>query len=404
MNRNVIYTRILLVVLAVAFLIAFTNRSPHRTWHDSWLPSSLNPVGAGHLAFYQTLSEAGWPVERWRDPLSRLPNQPGNLLIITRSANGRRVSFSDQESITLEKWVRQGNTLFLLGALGNWDDTRNLLRYYGYNIPEPLYPDKMQDFLPKLNAHPKPPLTLSFHSAAGQAGNLIIPNCDPLPFGLSAKAEILAQQDTVPYFVEIPHGAGRVLYSASDQLLSNRWLLQGDNLTLVLGLLAPHGQAPHQLYFEESHHGFTAVYALSNLLEQPGLRFAGVLVLLGTLVYLGSSFVRFGEIIPLQADSGRSVLEFIDSMADLYARAKLRNDIVRYLFQRTHEQVLYRLNLPRHASHELIAQRLQQLHPELPKWKKLAQRFDSNDYVQGLPPTGWLRVARDLIQIKSALL
>jgi len=39
----------------------------------------------------------------------------------------------------------------------------------------------------------------------------------------------------------------------------------------------------------------------------------------------------------------------------------------------------------------------------LPKWKKLAQRFDSRDYMEGLPPSGWLRVARNLIEIKSAM-
>jgi len=46
---------------------------------------------------------------------------------------------------------------------------------------------------------------------------------------------------------------------------------------------------------------------------------------------------------------------------------------------------------------------LAQAHPHLPKWKKLAQRFDSRDYVEGLPPSGWLRVARELIEIKSAM-
>ena len=34
---------------------------------------------------------------------------------------------------------------------------------------------------------------------------------------------------------------------------------------------------------------------------------------------------------------------------------------------------------------------------------QFAQRFDSHDYVAGLPPGGWLRVARELIQIKTAL-
>ena len=66
-------------------------------------------------------------------------------------------------------------------------------------------------------------------------------------------------------------------------------------------------------------------------------------------------------------------------------------------------RILYRLNLPPTAPHDLIASRLQQAHPQLPKWKKLAQRFDSRDYMDGLSPSGWLRVARDLIEIKSAM-
>jgi hypothetical protein len=142
---------------------------------------------------------------------------------------------------------------------------------------------------------------------------------------------------------------------------------------------------------------------MTSLFDQPGVRFAGMLALLGALAFFASSLVRFGPVIPLQAPHGRSTLEFVDSIADLYLRADLRNDTMRYLFAETHQQVLHRLNLPPTAPHDLIASRLEQAHPLLPKWKKLAQRFDSHDYVQGLPPGGWLRVAKDLIQIKTAM-
>jgi hypothetical protein len=145
------------------------------------------------------------------------------------------------------------------------------------------------------------------------------------------------------------------------------------------------------------------VYAVVRLLGHPGVRFAGMLALLGALAFLGSSLVRFGPVIPLHRETGRSTLEFVDSIADLYLRADLRNDTMKYLFVETHQRVLQRLNLPPTASHELIASRLQQANPHLPKWKKLAQRFDSRDYMEGLPPSGWLRVAKDLIEIKSAM-
>jgi len=112
--------------------------------------------------------------------------------------------------------------------------------------------------------------------------------------------------------------------------------------------------------------------------------------------------VRSAQVI-MDRETGRSTLEFVDSIADLYLRADLRNDTIEYLFIETHQRVLHRLNLPTTTPHDLIASRLQQANPHLPKWKKLAQRFDSRDYMDGLPPTGWLRVAKDLIEIKSAM-
>ena len=50
--------------------------------------------------------------------------------------------------------------------------------------------------------------------------------------------------------------------------------------------------------------------------------------------------------LPLHRETGRSTLEFVDSIADLYRRADLRNDMIEYLFAETHQRVLHRLNLP----------------------------------------------------------
>src|SRR5258708_31073777 len=121
-NRNIVYIRVLLVVLSIVVLLAFINRSPQRTSHDTWLPSSFNPVGAGNMALFQTLEDLNWPVERWREPLSRLSRYgTGNVLIITRSPLGSKINFSGQEGDLIDDWVKKGNTLLLLGALGPLD-------------------------------------------------------------------------------------------------------------------------------------------------------------------------------------------------------------------------------------------------------------------------------------------
>ena len=370
--------------------------------HDTWLPSSFNPVDAGNMAFFQTLQELNWPVDRWREPISRLAGYgTGNTLIITRSQSGARNTFSEQELDLLADWVKKGNTLLLLGALGDWPDTRTFLDQIGFVIPDKS--ETMSDFLHSFQQENKQTVEIQPAVGVDETGTMVLPNSTPLPTNAPLHSKVLWENNNGPYLINVRLGRGHVICGASDRLLSNGFLDKGDNLAIVLRLLAPNGQPPQHLFFEESHHGYSAVYAMIRLLGNPGLRFAGMLALLGAVAFLGTSLVRFGPVIPLQRESGRSTLEFVDSIADLYLRADLRNDTIKHLFFDTRQQILQRLNLPPTASHELIASRLQRANPHLPKWKKLAQRFDSHDYVEGLPPTGWLRVAKDLIEIKSAM-
>jgi hypothetical protein len=401
-QKNTVYIRVLLVVVSIVVLLVFTTRAPQRLHHDAWLPSSYNPVGAGSMALFETLRGLHWPVERWREPLSRLQAQdPGSVLIITRSRTGSPVSFSDQEDALLDDWVKEGNTLVLLGALADWDDTRALLEQIGFGVPEKM--TSATDFWDALENDSRQTMELQSATGSGSPRTLVLPKTAPLPPQLPPKTRVLWESDGAPFIVDVPRGAGHVICGTSDRLLSNAYLSKGDNLAIALALLMPDGRPPRHLFFEESHNGYSAVFAVVRLLDQPGLRFAAMLALLGALAFLGSSIVRFGPVIPLHRAGGRSSLEFVDSMADLYMRADLRRETIQHLFTETHQQVLQRLHLPPTAPHEIIAARLQQAHPHLPKWKKLAQRFDSTDYVEGLSPGGWLRVARDLIQIKTAL-
>jgi hypothetical protein len=404
MNRNPIYVRFLMVIIVLVVLLAFLNRTTGRRPENAWLPSTYNPVGAGTFAFYQTLQDLNWPVERWREPLGRLAAYgPGNTLVITRSPVASQVHFSDEEIELLGDWTRRGNTLILLGALDQGEDMREMLREFGFSLPAEPPLNSLAGLLHPLDLGTGREITIPPAPGGGGTGALVLPPAAPLPVTYPAQARVLWEKDNQPYVIELPQGAGRVICVASAQVLSNAFLTQGDNLSIVLGLLAPGGHVPRHLFFEESHHGFSTIFAAARLLKHPGVRFGGMLAILGLLAFFGSSLIRFGPIRPLQREGGRSTLEFVDSIADLYERADLRNDMLGALFRETHQRVLYRLNLPPGAAHGLIASRLQLAHPQLPKWKKLAQRFDSRDYMNGLPPSGWLRVARDLIEIKSAM-
>ena len=398
-TRNGIYVRVLLVVMVVAVLVAFEGRGPNQASRNNWLPSSYNPVGAGSRAFYETLEDLHWPVGRWREPLSRLAAQgTGNGLVITRSPVSWRVEFTPQEAALLDAWVKRGNTLYLLGPMAKWDDTRQLLEEVGVKDPRdetaPRFLGNWQlGEEKKIDAAPMP----------GESGRLVLPEGPALPLDLPPSGQVLWTSEGAPAVESFPRGRGRVVCVSSAEVMSNRFLDQGDDLAIVLRLLAPDGHVPRQLFFEESHHGYTTTFALARLTGHPGVRLALLLALLGAATYFGSAFVRFGPVLPLEREPGRSSLEFLDSIAELYHRADLRNEMMRFLFDETRRHIVQRLHLPAGAPNEVIAARLAQAYPQLPGWKKLAHRFESSDYVSGLPPGGWLRVARELIQIKAAL-
>ena len=109
MNPTNLYVRVLLVLIALVILLTFLNRDSRRGSEGSWVPSSYNPVGAGNMALFTTLQDLHWPVDRWREPLSRLASSgPGDTLVITRSPVARRVAFSEDEISILARWVKKG--------------------------------------------------------------------------------------------------------------------------------------------------------------------------------------------------------------------------------------------------------------------------------------------------------
>jgi hypothetical protein len=398
-QRNTVYIRVLLVVLSIVILLVITNRAPERVHHDTWLPSSYNPIGAGSMALFDTLQDLHWPVERWREPLSRLAARgDGNALIITRSPVSWRGEFTQQEAELLDAWVKRGNTLYLFGPMAKYEDTRALLGQFGVNVPQAMdNPRLFADW--QLGAEKKIDATPS----ASASGRLVLPDISTPSIDFPTGTQVLWTMNGAPAVASFAHGQGHVVFVSSAQVLSNRFLNEGDDLAIMLHLLAPDGHPPRHLFFEESHHGYTTTFALTRLTGHPGVRLALLLALLAAATYFGSTFVRFGPVLPLEREAGRSSLEFLDSIAELYHRADLRNEMMRFLFDEARRHAVHRLNLPASAPNEVIASRLAQAYPQLPGWKKLAWRFESSDYVSGLPPGGWLRVARELIQIRTAL-
>lgn len=407
MKTNAFYIRALLGVVAVTALVIVLFGPKSGSSSDAWLPSSFNAGPRGHKALYTTLEDLHWPVGRWQGSMRELSGT-NQVLLLARNTLGRRYPLQPLEIEQLLSWVNAGNTLILLGDFADSADAESLLEAIGFRNLTPLTAgDRLFEQGSEMLASQRKTITLqpvTSIAPTAQWSHLQIEHSLPLPTRPEHSLALIGNRAGQTYAVSTPYGQGSVVLISSASLIDNALLPQADNLLFVHWLLQPNGRLPQKIWFEEAHHGYRTTFALTDLFQQPGVQLASAQIAFGLLVFLSSQLIRFGPVRPLHRQTPRSTLEFVHSLANLYRRADIRNDIVSGLFRDTHHAILRRFNLPPDTSHEIIAQLLKETFPQLPPWRKLAQRFDSNDYVQGLPPTGWLKVSRELILIKNTML
>lgn len=404
MKSNAYYARALLVIVAFAALaIALFGRPQQGGGSDFWQASSFNPIGRGNKAFYTTLEELHWPVARWQGSYREL-NGTNQVMLMARNSLGHRYSIQEQEIAPLMNWVAAGNRWIFLGDFASSPDAQPILKKLGFGDIVPFTAeDRLLEQGSQFLGSQRQPMVVQPTVLLPSMDDVELERCVPLP-APPAKGSVLLKKDGLPYAIEVPYGKGAITFIGSASLLDNVFLPKAGNLDFVLKQIDRQKKMPQKIWFEEAHHGYRTTYALTDLLKRPGVRLAAVQLLFALLVFIAGQRIRFGPLRPLQPARARSTLEFVSSLASLYHRANLRNDTVRSLFAETHQAVLRKFNLPPRASHDLIAKRMTESFPHLPRWKKLAQRFDTTEYVQGLPPSGWLKVSRDLILIKNAML
>ncbi|HSI86791.1 MAG: DUF4350 domain-containing protein [Candidatus Methylacidiphilales bacterium] len=415
MKSDTIYIRALLTIVGVVAVLAFLFGRPSNPDRDLWLPSTFNPEPRGTKAIFVTLSEMGWPVARWQQSYADLSQTgTGNVMVFSRSGYGQREPFVANELNKLFAWIKEGNHFVVLGPISRYEDGAAILARSGYPLPQGF----------------KPPTEGLFERGAlllqrDKRGSFDVLPPEGSPFFGKIKRLILERGDLLhkppatgtvlfatpvanePAVVRMPVGAGTVTFVSSPSVMDNGMLREADNLRFVLDVLRPEGpnKMPPHIWFEETHHGYRITYRASELLDLPGLRLAGLQILLGIMIFISSQMVRFGLIVPLPREQVRATMEFVSSMAKLYRRADLRDEVMHVLYEDTLQRVLKKLNMPENSSHDEISRLLGDAFPQLPRWKKIAQQFDNKGiYVEGLAPSGWMKVARELIAIKNAMI
>ncbi len=318
-----------LIVLVAAGVIASAAQPAPSTPY-----ASTSAAGNGTLALYRWVAALGFRSQR----LTESPWRPGTahaLFVFEPQA-----PFSAAEVAATVYWVRNGGTLILLLDGGDPPLTAALhlevaplpgpgLLNTLKNAPTPYGAAPLQPLL----AHP-PLRGLSVQAASGVYGTEpdvvpVLGNGGVRPPGSNPRARIAGPDARNPILVYERLGRGRVYACSAPAVLTNSLIAAGENRRLVSNVLA--GVAPGAAVgFDDYHLAATAPVpaTLQDALTSTAWGRALLYALALVFAYLVLTGRHLGRPLPVVSERGRSLAEYVISMAAIFRRAALRTRVL----------------------------------------------------------------------------
>jgi hypothetical protein len=317
------------VLLTIASFVAAPPDTQPRNDGSSF---ATHADGAG--AAFVLLKALGYEVERSYEPLNFVRADPERTTLVLANASTRP---SDQDVRALRSFLERGGRVLLTGPLGH---------FFVSGLPDRVA------------------------GRASQAKRRIASLPSPVSSGVpeiempSASVPLPADSPFVPVYggygdaaVAIARVAqGTVVWWAGSAPLANRGLGDTGHVELLVNSLGP--SAERRIVWDEFYHGHTRSF-WSYLAGTPlPAAFLHVAALSGLAVF---TFTRRRQPIrPPVVEPRTSPLEFVDTMAGLYGRARAAHAAVAAVRSRVRRRLLEIAGLPASASDERLAEAAQE--------------------------------------------
>ena len=255
----------------------------------------------------------------------------GNVLFVSGPL---QTSAAVAESEALARWVARGNVLVMLHLPGDKSDLelRRALDIQPLLSLQAPPTDVMRDRITLLPASPSHLL----RDVRGIVGlpNPLYPRWATLPLLESQPLPQVSGQNDVtrPYATQWPMGMGRVVLFSQSALFCNGLISHRDNWVLLLNLTDLRSGAGH-VWFDEYHQVSRRDTALFSRHGKVILLLMAVQAGLVAVVFVFARRRRFGPITAGFSRPGRSQLEFVSALADLYRRANARKYALARLYE-----------------------------------------------------------------------
>ncbi len=319
-------------------------------------PSTFSARPNGYKALFLLLDELNLPVARLRSRYTRLESTNGVLVVLDPHV----VPFSMREVKSLKKWIRNGNTLILFHG--------------GPKIripPAPIWGQQADSKKkPRDNSKQKKQKEAKGSSLAHKldlvltrTGKAIRSTVDvswPKLYevkklsvsertrwkGTGDKWTTVVGDKGGPIIVSLKMGKGEVIAVSDASIASNQALSLDQNVRLIPALLLQNGK-PDRVLFDEYHHGYALAKSFWHYVSSSIFGWILLQVLVaGAFLLYSRRASHAGRFRSLTQPTGRSSLEYVHSMANVFESSKAGTVALDAILQRFLSQLSRRAGIP----------------------------------------------------------
>jgi Domain of unknown function (DUF4350) len=312
------------LVLVVSALVFHTGERGQAEY-----PSTYSSASSGAKAAYLLLTDAGYKVKRWEQPLSELPQATAKTFTLVLAEPDEAPTLEERER--LKGFIFAGGHVIATGMFSGTflpenESVPDLLSGMTWKTASSLSPSGITRAAPHIELAPHA-YWQSFSSAY------------PL-YGVGDRTVV----------VKYPFGRGEVLWWASATPLTNAGLKESGNMELFLACL---GGQKNEILWDEYIHGYRQTLA-GSIAHSPVKWLFAQLVLLA-LAVIATFSRRSGPTCMPTTEVRLSPIEFVQTLGGLYERAGTASIVIDICYRRFRYWLTRRLGVAGNTSAEELS-------------------------------------------------
>ncbi len=305
--------------------------------------SSYSAGSAGTKALFLLLQELHLAPDRYRRAFRDIDSHAGTMIV----ADPYYVEFTSKQALILEKWVKKGNRLIIFESTRSSSTKGKTPDSVLKSLSKPSGSSPASHFGLTLRQFPHQPRKDISTSLPGLKDEIVVSaSGENRWLKPSDEWTVLAQDESGPLLVMKKFGDGYVFACSDPSIISNRYIAREQNLRLALALLVEKNRRG-EILFDEFHHGRRVEEGFWTYVGASVFGWVFLQIAVGFTVFFYSKRAELaGRFRSLTPRGGRSSVEYVDSMANIFQSCKADTAALEAILARFLSRVSRGLGIP----------------------------------------------------------